>query len=271
MLIALSTCGRSEAILELEGHQVDDGLIYFLAAERTQTSKRRSIVPVAPTLAPWLKDIEGRVIRYRAELAASKWRDPAVPEFLERDCGDIGKAFEGCLIDAGLSNRVLDARGRPVMLPPRRKLGEIDPRPKLRGLGTPNTLRHTIMTEMHRRGVPEAQIDAAAGHVGEGTNKRNYRHLRPGYLAELIAAVEDYWNEMRTFTTVHLRSQCGPKRNFGRDFLPGRLQKIARFQLVRAGGAGEDRTPDLCSAIAENRPNLTWNLSINFDQIKNKR
>jgi hypothetical protein len=43
------------------------------------------------------------------------------------------------------------------------------------------------------------------------------------------------------------------------------------FGMRRAGGAGEDRTPDLCSAIAENRPNLTWNLSINFDQIKNKR
>jgi hypothetical protein len=37
---------------------------------------------------------------------------------------------------------------------------------------------------------PEAQIETAAGHAGEGTNKRNYRHLRPDYLAELIDAVE---------------------------------------------------------------------------------
>jgi hypothetical protein len=64
---------------------------------------------------------------------------------------------------------------------------------------------------MHARGVPEAQIEAAAGHIGEGTNKRNYRHLRPDYLAELIDAIEDYWSEMKRYTTVHLRSQCGPK------------------------------------------------------------
>ncbi|HEX7874145.1 MAG TPA: hypothetical protein VF475_14625 [Sphingobium sp.] len=82
---------------------------------------------------------------------------------------------------------------------------------KLKDLGTPNSLRHTIITEMHRRGVPEAQIDAAAGHIGEGTGKRNYRHLRPDYLAQLIDAVESYWSELTRYTTVHLRSQHGPK------------------------------------------------------------
>src|SRR3546814_8636568 len=51
-LIALSTCGRSEAILDLHDHQIDRGLIYFLDPDRDQTSKRRSIVPIAPTLAP---------------------------------------------------------------------------------------------------------------------------------------------------------------------------------------------------------------------------
>src|SRR3546814_5435798 len=54
-LIALSTCGRSEAILDLHDHQIDRGLIYFLDPDRDQTSKRRSIVPIAPTLAPWLE------------------------------------------------------------------------------------------------------------------------------------------------------------------------------------------------------------------------
>jgi hypothetical protein len=50
----------------------------------------------------------------------------------------------------------------------------------------------------------------AAGHAPIGTGKRNYMHLRPDFLAELIAAVEDYWAEMRRCTTVHLRSLCGP-------------------------------------------------------------
>ena len=101
--------------------------------------------------------------------------------------------------------------GDQVFLPARAKLRETEPRPKLKGLGTPNTLRHTAITEMHRRGVPEAQIDAAAGHVGEGTGKRNYRHVRPDYLAEFIAGVEAYWAEISRYTEVHLRSHGGPK------------------------------------------------------------
>ncbi len=209
-MIQLSSCGRSEAILDLHDHQLAGGLIYFLDPDRDQTSKRRSIVPIAPTLAPWLEGIDGKVIRYRAETARAKWADPDVPEFFERDCYDLGNAFDACLIEAGLSRPVIGQDGKPVMLPARRKLGETDPRTKLRGRGTPNTLRHTIITEMHRRGVPEAQIEAASGHAGEGTNKRNYRHLRPDYLAELVTAVEDYWQEMKRFTTVHLRTQCGP-------------------------------------------------------------
>lgn len=208
-LIALSTLGRGEAILELHSRQLRGGLIHFLDDDRDQTSKRRSIVPITPTLAPWLEGIEGKVIRYRAEIA-EKNREPGGPAYFERECHDLGNSFDACLIEAGMSRRVLDDDGEPVMLPPRRRLGETESRLALRGLGTPNTLRHTIITEMHKRGVPEAQIETAAGHLGTGTNKRNYRHLRPDYLVQLIGAIEDYWEEMRHLTTVHLRSQCGP-------------------------------------------------------------
>lgn len=209
-MIALSTCGRSEAILDLHGHQIDRGLIYFLDPDRDQTSKRRSIVPIAPTLAPWLEGISGKVIKYRAEIAEAKWAKPGVPEYFERDCYDLGNAFDACLVEAGISRQLSDASGELKFHPPRRKLGETDPRPAMKGRGTPNTLRHTIITEMHRRGVDERQIDMAAGHAPIGTGKRNYMHLRPDYLAEMIEAVETYWSEMRRYTTVHLRSQCGP-------------------------------------------------------------
>ena len=64
---------------------------------------------------------------------------------------------------------------------------------------------------MHRRGVDERQIDMAAGHAPIGTNKKNYMHLRPGYLAGLIAAVEDYWTEVGKHTTAHLRYQRDTK------------------------------------------------------------
>lgn len=211
ILIALSTCGRSEAILDLDSSQIRDGRIHFLADDRQQTKKRRSTVPIAPTLAPWLEGIKGKVIVSRKPKAQRNWADPAVPEFFVYPCYDLGKSFEKCLIEAGICTEVSDKEGNQRFHPIRHKLGETEARPMLKGLGTPNTLRHTAITEMHRRGVPEAQIDAAAGHIGEGTGKRNYRHLRPDYLGELMEAVEAYWAEIARYTTVHMRSQSGPK------------------------------------------------------------
>lgn len=215
-MIQLSTCGRTDAIIELEDAQIRRGLIYFLAEGETMTSKRRSIVPIAPTLAPWLAERKGKIISYRVPVAAKK-RIEGGPTHVERPTYDLGKAFAGCLCDAalagvsGITKNVVDKNGSQLWLPPRRSLGETVDRPRLQALATPNTLRHTAITEMNRRGVPDAQIDTAAGHIGEGTGKRNYRHLRPEYLAELISAVEGYWSEVGKYTTVHLRTHCGPK------------------------------------------------------------
>src|SRR3546814_3010250 len=147
-LFPYTTLFRS-AILYLPDHQFDRGLIYFLDPDRDQTSKRRSIVPIAPTLAPWLEGAAGKIIKYRAEIAPAKWADPDEPEYFERDCYDLGKAFDACLVEAGLTRPVIGADGNPVFLPARRKLGETESRPKLRGRGTPNTLRHPTITEMH--------------------------------------------------------------------------------------------------------------------------
>src|SRR3546814_2417407 len=116
-----------------------------------------------------------------AEIAPAKWADPDEPEYFERDCYDLGKAFDACLVEAGLTRQVIGADGNPVFLPARRKLGETESRPKLRGRGTPNTLRHTIITEMHARGVAEAQIEAAAGHIGEGTKDRKSTRLNSSH------------------------------------------------------------------------------------------
>src|SRR3546814_7234963 len=69
-----------------------------------------------------------------------------------------------------------------------------------RGLGSPNTLRHTLHTYLQTVGVPQAQIDAAAGHSSERGSGRNYTHLRPEYLKDFIEAVEAYWREMDRLT-----------------------------------------------------------------------
>jgi integrase len=176
-MIHLSTHGRSEAILDLQADQVRDGLIHFNAPDREQTRKRRSIVPIAPTLVPWLSGSAGKVIVYRAPTSEKTQRDGGAAWF-ERDTRDIGRAFEACLVAAQVARPDLrlaccatDTNGAEVWLPARKKLGEIQPRQKMRGLGSPNTLRHTIHTWHQRRGVPRRKstrsLDITAS-VGRG-------------------------------------------------------------------------------------------------------
>lgn len=205
MMIAMSSLGRSEAILELHAEtQIQDGCIFFNHPDRTQTQKQRPIVPIAPTLAPWLAGRTGYVIKYESEPREDGTR------FVREKIGDIGRAFEACLLDAGaahpdlgLRESVLDENGNQRILPARKKLGETEGRPQWKGLGTPNTLRHSLHTYLSARGVPKAQIDTAAGHAtGTGTG-RKYDHLRPDYLREFVAGVEAFWLEVDAFTSVH--------------------------------------------------------------------
>ncbi len=214
MMIFLSTNGRSQAILELDADkQIRKGLIYFNAPGREQTRKRRSIVPIAPTLASWLEGVAGKVIRYRAP-TTQETRNAGGPDFFERPTADLGNAFKACLVDAGeahpkfgLSEQVEDDDGNLVWLPPRGKLGETKVRPKMKAIGSPNTLRHSIHTFLAARGVPKAQIDTAAGHATDDGTGDRYNHLRPAYLTDFIDGIEAFWSEVGRFTQVHLRYQ----------------------------------------------------------------
>ncbi len=256
MMIFLSTCGRSQAILELNADtQIRKGLIFFNAPGREQTLKFRSIVPIAPTLAPWLEGLSGKVVRYRAPRSAENNATDEV-DYFERHTSDIGKAFAACLVEAGirrpdleLCRHAMDEKGVPIMLPPRKKLGETEPRPKVVAIGTPNTLRHSIHTYLAARGVPKAQIDAAAGHAtDEGTGDR-YNHLRPAYLTDFIAGIESFWAEVTRYSTVHLRYHCDTKNgNF--NLLGVRFESPENSQAIEnidKNGALEGiRTPDPC-------------------------
>lgn len=212
IMLALSTLGRSEAILELDADlQIKKNLIFYNAPRRVQTRKRRPIVPVAPSLAPWLEGVTGKVIRYRTPYS-ERARANGAPDFYERDVGNIRTAFSACLVDAGAAHPELelrvqarDGRNKPSMLPPRRKIGETEARPNWKGIGSPNTLRHTAHTFLAARGVPKAQIDTAAGHRTDSGSGDKYNHLRPDYLKDFIAAVEEFWSEVDEFTDVHRR------------------------------------------------------------------
>lgn len=100
------------------------------------------------------------------------------------------------------------------MLSARKKLGEATGRPKLVGIGSPNTLRHTIHT-WHQR---QAQIDAAAEHSSERGSGANYTHLRPEYLREFIRSTEAFWEEVGQHTDSHLRYQRDTKSSIAADF-----------------------------------------------------
>ncbi len=222
-MINLSTHGRTEAILELDADtQIRQGLIYFLRPDEEQTRKRRAIVPICPTLAPWLDGVTGKVIRYRTPTSA-KTRAAGGPEWFERPTANIANGFEGVLLaahaarpDLGLARQAVDADGKPVWLEPRKKLGETKRRPKMVSIGSPNTLRHTIHTWHKRHGVPEAQIDAAAGHSEQGTGA-SYTHLRPEYLREFMSSTEAFWEAVGGFTDAHLRYQrCCADRSAGK-------------------------------------------------------
>ncbi|MDB5715222.1 MAG: hypothetical protein JWO15_2619, partial [Sphingomonadales bacterium] len=218
MMIFLSTNGRSQAILELDADkQIRKGLIYFNAPGREQTRKKRSIVPIAPTLAPWLEGLEGKVIRYRAP-TTQKTRDAGGPDYFERPTSDLGNSFKACLVEAGekhpefgFSEHVEDADGNLVWLPPRAKIGETKVRPLMKAIGSPNTLRHSIHTFLAARGVPKAQIDTAAGHATDDGTGDRYNHLRPAYLTDFIAGIEAFWTEVSKHTNVHLLYQNSTK------------------------------------------------------------
>lgn len=120
-MIMLSTHARSEATLELEAEtQIKRGLIHFLRPDEDQTRKRRTIVPICPTLAPWLEGITGKVVRYRVA-RSEKAQAAGKTAFFEKPTADIGNAFAGVLRaahelrpDLGFAAQARDAAGELI-------------------------------------------------------------------------------------------------------------------------------------------------------------
>jgi integrase len=183
IVIELGTAGRPQAVLELTDANIDlkRNLIDPNHPGRRSLRKRRAIVPIAKAVRPWVIGIEGKIIKYRVEIAP-KNRVPGGRTHLERDTTWIRKSWNAVCAEA-----------------------------KIEG-ATPKTLRHTMLTWLAERGVPYEQRQMLAGHAPQGTTARNYEHLSPNYLRHAVKEIDRFFCELAKLTSV---ASVGPTTRKG--------------------------------------------------------
>lgn len=136
-------------------------------------------MPIARHVRPWVQDVSGKLIKYRAPIAA-KNRVPGDPTHFEKETASIKTSWNNICAEA-----------------------------KVEG-ATPKTLRHTMLTWLAMRGVPKEQRERLAGHAAAGTTSINYEHLTPDYLRAAIRELDAFFAELTRHTSVHLRSGYDP-------------------------------------------------------------
>jgi hypothetical protein len=84
----------------------------------------------------------------------------------------------------------------------------------------PKTIRHTVATEIMRRGAPPKEVSQLLGHLPEGLRRTSsiYAKYDPAYLAESKAVLTTLWNDVQAeserWTADHLRTKIGNNRRF---------------------------------------------------------
>ena len=178
IVLELGTAGRPQAILELTDTHVDlASNLIDLGGGKVHPRKRRPIVPIARHVRPWIEGIEGKLIRYRVPIAEKKLK-PGGPTHFERETKSIKTVWNAVCREAGIKG------------------------------ATPKTLRHTMLTWLASRGVPQEQRQMLAGHSPQSTTARNYEHLSPDYLQAAIREVDAFFDEVAKHTRVPLRYTC---------------------------------------------------------------
>ncbi len=182
LLLSFCTGGRPEAILELGPHNIDwhNDLIDLNQPGRGLTRKRRPTLPIAKVLRPWLlgcttKTFVSYVPPRRSEDPQKYRESVAEPRALK----SIKTAFRA-------SRR----------------------RAKMDADVTAYTIRHTVATELRKRGVPEWEVKAFMGHAAMSTTDR-YAKYDPSYLQWAVEAIDAYFEELKQYTTRHVRDMTG--------------------------------------------------------------
>ena len=74
----------------------------------------------------------------------------------------------------------------------------------------PKTVRHTMATELRKRGVPALDIEGMLGHSATLRTSAVYAKYDPEYLGGARAALDAFWDDLAVHTKSHLRTNCGP-------------------------------------------------------------
>lgn len=67
----------------------------------------------------------------------------------------------------------------------------------------PYTIRHTMATELRKRGVPPWEVSGFLGHRTERTTER-YAKYAPDYLGHAVDAIDGYFEELQGVTDIEL-------------------------------------------------------------------
>ncbi len=185
LVLSFNTLARPEALFELQPFQVDfeNRLVALNPPGRTQTKKHRPTLPITDTLLPWLKAWAGS--RYYVQ-----WHDQqkAPVDSIKTTWRTARAAAEKLLRDADTNHG---------------GLADV----------VPYTIRHTMATELRRRGVPQWEIAGMLGHRADGGVTERYAKFAPDHLSKAAAAIDDYFNELQPLVRRELVLPLGqPKR-----------------------------------------------------------
>jgi integrase len=181
LVLAFNTLSRPEALFELQPFQanLEHRLLALNPPIRMQTKKWRPTVPVTDTLLPWLR--EWSTSRYYIQ-----WFDGQTEPI-----DSIKTTWRRVRVDAEALLKEADAQHGG--------LGDV----------VPYTIRHTMATELRRRGVPQWEIAGMLGHHTGGTSEV-YAKYAPDYLGKAAAAIDDYMNELQPLVKRELIRPLAP-------------------------------------------------------------
>ncbi len=201
LLLAFGTAARPAAILELTRIQCDirGRRIRLNPHGRKQNKKRRPMIPMAETLALWLKDWhDDQIVHHHgAPYSREGWKS--------------------------IFKRLAERAGVPD--------------------ATAYTIRHTMATELAKRGVPWSEIEMVLGHAIPSTTSQ-YVHFAPEFLSKAVAAIDAYFAELaslvhRPLLGVQIDDQPLPNSDLRATCVPHGVFEEGRFApnaLIRLVG-----------------------------------